>query len=344
MMAGSEHAMQALASAVSVATRLLVGALVVLLAVSFFRSYVVVKQHQSGQVYRFGRPLRRLGPGEHAVVFPPPIDEVRMYSVTREQLLASDALFYALTEEEKRTGTEGLVPDALRPGVDGYAVTADRNIVHCRVQLYYRVSDPIAFYELCGDGVSILEVLLHHAVFEAASSRSIEDALFALPSFSERAAQLLSASVTDLGLGVSVNRVVLKVVPPRQVRDAFDAQLAARQEADQALKEAESYRVSVLNDAEVLADRVVSEAQAERTTRVESARARGETFSTLLSQYRAIGPVMRRDLHTSAVRRVLEKAEETFLVDEGEDREVRLQLGRRPLPRGDSEQDTGTRD
>jgi membrane protease subunit HflK len=238
------------------------------------------------------------------------------------------------------------VPDALRPGIDGYLVTADRNIVHCRAQLFYRVSDPVAFYEMQSDGEGVLRSLLHHACVRASSRRTIEEVLFELPAFSERASLYLTESASALGLGVTVNRLVLRVVPPRQVKDAFDAQIAAGQEADQARKEAESYRVSVLNDAAVLADRAVSDAEAQRRTDVQQAEARADTFRTLLTQYRAIGDAMMQDLHTSTLKRVLEAVDETFLVSEEQGRQVRLQLGRRVERKtgNDNDQEPRTRD
>lgn len=319
--------LRALARAVRLIIRLLVGGVCLLMLVSLMQCCAIVKQHQVGVVYRFGRPARRLQPGERALVFPPPIDRYRAYTVTRERVVSTDAFMYARNETAVRTGADEPIPPVLRPGLDGYLLTGEGDIVHCRVSLYYRISDPVAFYELHADGEAVLEAFLREAVLAVASGMSTDAALFRPAQFSDRAAQRLSSTVDAAGTGVLINRVVLTTLAPRQVKSAFDAQVAVGQTVDQLLQEAKSYHERVSNEAMSAADRVKALARVDSERLKQTAQARTQNYTKLLAEYRKNSQVVKRELYIQTVQRILRRADEVYFVNEQEGRQVRILLG-----------------
>jgi len=326
--AGHDEAAVALGNALRLCFRVLVGALVVLVVIALLRSYVVVKQHQMGIVYRFGREVRIMKPGEHGFVWPTPIEEFRAYMMTREQSVETKAFMFGRSAAEKATADLDHIPETLRTGLDGFLLTGDRNIVHCSATLFYQVTDPLPFYEMQASPETLLRRLVERAVVDTVSGMAIEEALLNVHALAERARLRLTTVLDALEVGVKVNRLVLKPIPPRQVKDAFDEHIAAAQEASQLVKEAQAYADTVGNDADSRHARIVALADAERERRVETAKARCETYRALLTEYRQSPEVVAREIYTDTLERILRNAEEKFLVDEQTGRTIRVMIGR----------------
>lgn len=326
--------MKALSSALGLAMKAAIALVILLLAVSLTRCFVVVKKHEVGRVYRFGRLRRELGPGQFAFVLPPPIDEFKAYSTMREKTIEIAAFLYAEPKQPNQP-----VSPTLRTGIDGYALTGDMNIVHCSATLSYRVVDPVRFHEMHQDPEGALRSVLRSSVVQAAGGMSAERSLFNAAELADRATARLKRTATFLDLGVSITRLVLRPRAPRQVKKSFDAQIVARNRADRAVREATAYRQTILNAAESKRDSILAIARVEKNVRVQTAEARLQTFSKLAEQYQINGDAMRRELRADSIRRVLERAEEVFLVDGREGRELRLQIGRFPKTKTETRED-----
>ena len=320
--------LRALGAAVQVSIRVLVAVLGLLLIVSLLQCYVVVKQHQIGIVYRFGKPRQELKPGQHALVLPPPFEEFRAYTVTREKSLETRAFLPAIDTATTASGAQ--LDAVLRPGVDGYLLTGDQNIIHCAATLYYWVSDPVAFYERQADGEKMLKTLLNHTLLRASWALGAEDTLFSLPRFAERVTSLLKEEIQASGLGAEVNRLVLNSTPPRQAKSAFDAHIAASQRADEARKQAEGYRARLANETDASADQVLALARSEKSELERKSQTRATTFEQVLVEYRKNPQIVRRELYMQTLRRVAENADETFIIEGKDGREIRMQLGSNP--------------
>lgn len=324
----SNRGLTALAGAVNVTLRALFIAVGLLLLITLLQCYVIVKPHQVGIVYRFGEKIRELKAGEHGIVLPEPIDEFMAYDLSREKVLETDAFQYALTEADKLTGTLSAPGQTLRTGVDGYLLTGDRNIVHCRASLSYRVHDPIAFYEMHNNPEAVLTALFHTAMVQATATVTTHETLFDITAYRECVRRRLTARIDKLDLGITVSRIVLKPAAPRQVKDAFDEHLAARQNKDELLKQAEAYRERTLNETQSAANRILTMAKAEKTKMVETARAREDTFTELLKHYRENRRVLHREAYVSALRKIASNADESYVIHPQPGREIRIQLGK----------------
>src|SRR5207237_9165320 len=109
---------------------------------------------------RFGKPVGEgenalLGPGPHWAL-PAPIDEVVRIPIGQVQSVASTIGWYATTAAQEASRTEFEPGPSLKPGIDGYLLTADTNIIHVRGMLIYRISEPALRFEFDFVGVSNL--------------------------------------------------------------------------------------------------------------------------------------------------------------------------------------------
>ena len=98
-------------------------------------------------ILRFGKPV---GEGQKALLtaglhwsLPYPIDEVVQIPITEIQKVSSNNGWYLTTPEAELSGEEMPAGASLNPAIDGYVITADRNIIHTRATLSYHIDDPI---------------------------------------------------------------------------------------------------------------------------------------------------------------------------------------------------------
>src|SRR5437870_12205831 len=137
--AGSQALSEALRSSFAIVKVVMVILVVVFLASGFFK----VNPQEQAIILRFGRPVGKgpgalLGPGPHWS-FPYPIDEYVKVSVSGIQKVGSTVGWYATTPAQELAGSEPPPNVSLNPAADGYALTADGNIVHTRATLTYRI-------------------------------------------------------------------------------------------------------------------------------------------------------------------------------------------------------------
>src|SRR5476649_2342669 len=143
--AGSQALAEALGSSFAI-----VKIVMVLMVVAFFCSgFFTVGPQEKAMILRFGKPV---GDGPKALLtaglhwsLPYPIDEVVRIPITEIQKISSNNGWYLTTPEAELSGEEMPSGTSLNPAVDGYVITADRNIIHTRATLYYHIEQPVDF-------------------------------------------------------------------------------------------------------------------------------------------------------------------------------------------------------
>ncbi len=335
--AGSQALAEALRSSFG-----LIKLVMVLLVVVFFTSGIfTVGPQERAIILRFGKPVGEgekalLGPGLHWS-FPYPIDEVRKIPITEIQKVTSTTGWYATTPERELAGTEPLNRTALVPGVDGYVLTADQNIVHTRAVLYYRITDPIRYTFGFANAQSNIVHALDNALLYTAARFNVDDILVRdIAGFREavrrRVEELLARQ--DLGVVVEQCDVESRVPPIENVRKAFDQVLQAELKRAQKLDEARSYENQVLSKASAEAAALVNAAESQRTNLVASIAAEAQRFQELLPQYKLNPQLFELQLLTETFSRVLASVQDKIFLPEradGKPRELRLLLNREPL-------------
>src|SRR5476651_2194319 len=150
--AGSQALAEALRSSFAI-----VKIVMLLMVVAFFSSgFFQVGPQEKAVILRFGKPV---GEGQKALLnaglhwsLPYPIDEVVKIPITEQQIISSTVGWYMTTPEAELSGEEMPAGATLNPAIDGYVLTADRNIIHTRATLRYHIDDPIrAVFGFAGD-------------------------------------------------------------------------------------------------------------------------------------------------------------------------------------------------
>jgi membrane protease subunit HflK len=227
-------------------------------------------------------------------------------------------------------------PATLRPGRDGYAITADANLLHSQWALRYTIVNPERHVFRFCDAAPFLRNELERAVLLAVSRRRIDEALRTdIEALRAAVESQLRRRVEDLGLGIRVERVdALRLAPPRQVAAAFDSVIAAEQERSRLISAAGAEAARDLNEARGQAAGLEAEAQADRQRLVAEVKADADYFLKIREQYDANPGVTMRTLRQDALRRALAGVEEKYVVREpaGSRQEFRLLLGPEQAP------------
>lgn len=326
-MSDSRETAGALNEALGSIQRVLRAGLVLLLVVYAGSGVYVVEQNEQAVELRFGQVVGGAavvsGPGVH-VAWPRPFGEVVKIDVGRRRTLKLADLWYAPTAESQQTGKPSAAPTKLRPGVDGYLITHDGNLLHAQWTVTWRVSEPVAWLTGASDPEAALRAVvldsIQRAAGELAADALLQDNRQAAV---ERVKGLVDQRLVEVPLGLAVDDLQLaEVSPPRQVSDAFEEAAKAAQQSARKVAAAEAARAATVEEAKSAATRVVSEAEAEKQRYVKSLAAEAQAFEQVLPAYRRNPNLFVQQRYSAAVAKAISGAKRWVTVKEND--ELRL--------------------
>jgi modulator of FtsH protease HflK len=337
--AGSQALSEALRSSFAIVRFLMVALLLVFLCSGIFK----VGPDERAIKLHLGKPVREgelLGPGLHWSL-PYPIQEYVKVSIAGIKKVTSTVGWYATTAEQELAGTEPQPGATLNPANDGYALTADNNIIHVRATLTYRVSDPVRYVFNFVNASNAIQSALDNALLYAAARFNVDDILTRdVIGFNEAVSKKVNELVEKRNFGITVEQCPVQSIPPRQVKTGFNSVQEAEQKRGKTLNEARSYENQVLSKANAEAASRINSAESERARLVSEVSSRAEQFQELLPKYRANPSLFVQQRLTETLSRVLTNVQDKMFVAEsanGNSRELRYLINRE-LPKPKSEE------
>ena len=335
---------QALSEALRSSFAIIRFVMIVLVVVFFASGFFTVGPAQRAIILRFGKPVGEgekalLGPGKLHWSMPYPIDEVVKVNITGIQTVESTTGWYAQTPEEKLSGIESaaMAGSPLNPAVDGYALTADNNIIHTRATLTYRINDPIRYVFSFVNASNAVQNALDNALLWASSQFKVDEVLTRdVAGFQEAVRRRTVELVEKQELGAVVEQCAVQSIRPRQLKEAFDRVTDAEQKRGKVLNEARNYENQVTNRAGADAQSLINLARIERAQLVKDMAAQAERFQDILPQYqRQPGQFVQQRL-AEPFGRVLTNVQDKIFVAEsadGKPKELRLMFNRELMKR-----------
>jgi membrane protease subunit HflK len=338
MDSGSQALSEALRSSFFVVKIVMVLLVIVFLGSGFF----VVGPNERAIKLRLGKPMGEgekalLGPGLYAS-YPYPIGDKTIVSITGIQRVTSRSGWYAVTAEQELAGTEPLAGGTLNPAVDGYALTADGNIVHTRATLTYKINDPIRYiFNFVNASNAVLNAL-DDAVLYTAAHFKVDDILTRdVAGYAEAVKRRVTELVEKQNLGIEIDQCVPQSVPPRQLKEAFNGVLKAEIGRNGTLDQAKSSANQTLSKASADAAGRINKAEVDRALYVNDITSRANQFQQLLPKYRANPKLFVQQRYTETIGRVFTNVQDKIMVPEstaGNGKEVRYLLNRElPVPK-----------
>jgi membrane protease subunit HflK len=332
--AGSQALAEALRSSFAI-----VKVAMLLMVVAFFSSgFFTVGPQEKAVILRFGRPV---GEGEKVLLnsgwhwsYPYPIDEVVKIPIRKIQTVNSTVGWYATTPEQELSGQEMPAGASLNPAVDGYAITADRNIIHTRAMLNYHIKDPIRFVFNFMSAPNTVQNALNNALLYTAAHFNVDDILTRdVAGFRDAVLQRVSNLTEQEQLGIVIDQCEVQSIPPRQLEDVFTRVTTSRENRNKILNDAHSYENQVLSQAGAQASSITNAAAADRARFVESITAEAKRFSDLLPKYESNPNLFAQLTLVPMMGPMLTNVQDKIFLPQradGKPRELRLMLNREP--------------
>jgi membrane protease subunit HflK len=281
---------QALAEALRSSFVIVKIVMVVMVALFFIHGFFTVGPSEKAVILRLGKPV---GEGQKALLgsgwhwsFPYPIDEVVKIPISAVQQVTSNNGWYLTTPEAELSGEEMPAGPSLNPAVDGYVITADRNIVHSRATLSYYIDDPVKYVFDFTAASNAVQNVVDEALLYTAAKFTVDDILTRdVAGFQEAVKQRATELAEQEQLGIVIDRCDVRSIPPRQLQSVFDQVANASENRNKALLDAHSHEIQVLSEADARAASITNEAESARVNYVASINADAKSFSELLPRY-----------------------------------------------------------
>ena len=279
-----------------------------LLAVVWLYSAIyVVDEQEQAVVLRFGKYHETVGPGLN--IYFPPIDRKFQENVTRERAYSKQ----------------------------GAMLTEDENIIEVPLTVQYRISNLQDFVL----NVDQPEVSLQHATDSAVrhvvGSTEMDQVLTeGRELIASEVRERLQRFLDNYRTGITITQVnIQSAAAPREVQEAFDDVIRAREDEQREKNQAESYANGVIPEARGQAQRMLEEANGYRDEVIARAQGEADRFTKLVAEYRKAPEITRERLYIDTMQEVMSNTSKVLVTgDKGQNNLLYLPLDKMIDSRG----------
>ncbi|MER2493834.1 FtsH protease activity modulator HflK [Catenovulum sediminis] len=210
----------------------------------------------------------------------------------------------------------------------GMMLTKDENVVMVEMEVQYRIENPRDFlfsvtepiYSLRQATDSALRYVVGHTTMDNVLTTGREEVR-------QSTWQLLENTIDKYNLGLQVvDMNFLAVRPPEQVKPAFDDAIAAQEDENRYIQEAQAYARAREPEARGVVRRMEEEAKAYKQRVILEARGEVARFEKLLPEYEAAPEVTRQRLYIDTMEQVYSNTTKILLDSEGSGNMIYLPL------------------
>ena len=280
----------------------------VLLAVWLFNAIYIVDEQEQAVVLRFGKYHETVGPGLN--IYFPPIDRKFQENVTRERSYSKQ----------------------------GQMLTEDENIIEVPLTVQYKISNLQSFVLSVDQPEISLQHATDSAVRHVVGSTAMDQVLTeGREVMAGEVKERLQRFLDNYGTGIVVTQVnIQSASAPREVQEAFDDVIRAREDEQREKNQAESYANGVIPEARGQAQRMLEEASGYRDAVISRATGEADRFSKLVAEYRKAPEVTRERLYLETMQEVMSNTSKVMVSGDGGQNLLYLPLDKMINSRGAS--------
>ena len=251
--------------------------------------FYTIKEAERGVVTRFGKFSHLVEPGLNWK--PTFIDSVQAVNVESVRELAAS----------------------------GVMLTSDENVVRVEMNVQYRVTDPERYlFSVTSADDSLRQATdsaLRGVIGKYTMDRILTEGRTVIRSDTQRE---LEETIRPYNMGITLLDVNFQTArPPEEVKAAFDDAIAARENEQQYIREAEAYTNEVQPRANGQAQRILEEARAYKAQTVLEAQGEVARFAKILPEYKAAPEITRERLYIETMEKVLSHTRKVLVNDKG---------------------------
>ncbi|WP_415224866.1 FtsH protease activity modulator HflK [Psychromonas sp.] len=197
----------------------------------------------------------------------------------------------------------------------GFMLTEDENIVKVALEVQYRIVAPEKYLFNVTDADNSLLQALNSSLRFVVGHSTMDDVLTTGREIVRQETwEMLEKIIEPYDLGIEVVDVNLQQTrPPEQVKDAFDDAIAAQEDEQRFIREAEAYEREKEPIARGQVKRIEQQAQAYKEGIVLKAQGAVARFNKLLPEYHASPKVTRQRLYLEAMESVLNSSSKVLI-------------------------------
>ncbi len=201
----------------------------------------------------------------------------------------------------------------------GVMLTSDENVVRVEMNVQYRVTDPERYlYSVTSADDSLRQATdsaLRGVIGKYTMDRILTEGRTVIRSDTQRE---LEETIRPYNMGITLLDVNFQAArPPEEVKAAFDDAIAARENEQQFIREAEAYTNEVQPRANGKAQRILEEARAYKTQTILEAQGEVARFAKILPEYKAAPEITRERLYIETMEKVLSHTRKVLVNDKG---------------------------
>ncbi|MDB1122337.1 FtsH protease activity modulator HflK [Vibrio algarum] len=200
----------------------------------------------------------------------------------------------------------------------GTMLTKDENVVTVEMGVQYRVSDPYKYLFRVTNADDSLRQATDSAL-RAVIGDSLMDSILTSgrQQIRQSTQETLNRIIDNYDMGLIIVDVNFQSSrPPEQVKDAFDDAIAAREDEERFIREAEAYKNEILPKATGRAERLKKEAQGYTERTVNEALGQVAQFEKLLPEYNVAPSVTRDRLYLDTMEEVYSSTSKVLIDSE----------------------------
>lgn len=261
-----------------------------------FTGIYTVDSAERGVELRFGKYHQTTMPGLHWHM-PYPIDRVEKVDVDRSRT-ARDA-----------SGST-------------HMLTKDENIISIAVTVQYKIKNPENYlfnvslpdYE-SNQMIATVYNVMRSAVREVVGRTTMDSIIGAdREKMAPDIRLIMQRVLDDYKSGIDIMKVnVTDAEAPKEVKDAFDDAIRAREDQNRFKNQAETYAKQVVPNARGKAARIIEDATAYRSRSISKAQGESSRFEQLSSAYKKAPGVTRERLYLETMEQVLESSSKVMI-------------------------------
>jgi len=260
-------------------------ATVVLLGFWLYNAIYVVDEQEQAVILRFGQYHRTVGPGLNSYL--PVLERKFQENVTRERAYSKQ----------------------------GQMLTEDENIIEVPLTVQYRISNLQDFVLNVANPELSLQQSTDSAVRHVVGSTAMDQVLTqGRELMASEVKERLQSFMDTYKTGITVTQVNLQsAAAPREVQDAFDDVIRAREEEQREKNQAESYANGVIPEARGQAQRILEDASGYRDEVIARAEGEANRFNQLAAEYQKSPKVTRERLYLETMQGLLSSTSKILL-------------------------------
>lgn len=269
---------------------------------------------ENGVILRFGKYHRTEMPGLHfKLPYVPgflPIEEVFKVPVSKIHK-------FEIGYRTVSAGVKSRFEKNSRHKKESLMLTGDLNVADVEWEVQFKISNAKDFLfnvrNVAGNLFDISQAVMREVIGDRTVTEVLTTGTSAIEEETEDRMQKI---IDEYNMGIKIVKVLLQGVnPPEKVKPSFNEVNSAKQEAKQAINEAERDYKNIIPEARGKAEKTIADAEAYKTELVNTAEGDANRFQSMYQEFKKAPQVTKKRLYFEMMQRVLNDAKDVTIID-----------------------------